>query len=235
MKAKMKINTIKKSNNKIEEETVEDYMDFTIPEDLNTLDEKVGYVKKKINTAFELSANDNNKDNIIKWEWIIGKWFNKLKHITKGEKGLFGRLVKKYYPKLSDKHREWLMKLAKKINIKQYPALACLDKKQLVTLIQIAEDKSVKKMLDDNNIKVDIHVNSGKQLKRFKDKIDNLIEIKTIPKKIKAACETLEKYADIIIENPKAIKDNPEIIEASQAMVKKFKSIIALKNKNLLE
>ena len=230
----MKINTIKKSNNKIEEETVEDYMDFTIPEDLNTLDEKVGYVKKKINTAFKLSANDNNKDNIIKWEWIIGKWFNELKLITKGNKGLFGRLVKKYYPQLSDNRREWLMKLANKINIKQYPALGFLDKNRLVALIQIAEDKCVKKMLNKNKITMNINVNSSRRVNEFKNNIDSFIEIKTIPQKIKAACATLEKYADIIIENPKAIKDNPEVISSSKAMVKKLKNIIALKSQNLL-
>ena len=226
---------IKKINKKTESITVEDSMDFIIPEDLNTRKEKVAYVKNKIDTAFKLLANDNDKENIIKWEWIIGKWFNKLKLITKGNKGLFGRLVKKYYPNLSDKRREWLMKLAKNINIKQYPAFAALDKNRLVALIQIAEDKSVKKMLDDNKIELDINVKSSRSVDKFKDNIDSFIEIKTIPQKITAACKTLEKYADIIIENPKAIKGNPDIIESSKAMVKKLKNMIALQSKNLLE
>jgi len=232
---KKKINTSKTSNEKTESITVEDYMDFIIPKDVK---KKRAYVINKINTAFELLAND--KDNTIKWEWIIGKWFNELKLITKGNKGLFGSLVEKYYSKLSDKRREWLMKLANNINIEQYPALACLDKKQLVTLMQIAEDKSVKKMLNNNNIKVDINMNSSRRVYKFKvgefkKNIDKFIEIKTIPKKITAACKILEKYTDIIIENPKAIKDNPEVIKSSKAMVKKLKNIIALQSKNLLE
>jgi len=225
----MKINTIKKSNNNIEEETVEDYMDFTIPKDIK---KKKDYVINKINTAFKLSAKD--KDNTLQWEWIIGKWFNKLKSITKSKKGLFGRLVKKYYPNLSDKRREWLMKLAKNINIKQYPAFAALDKNSLVALIKIAENETVQSMLDDNEIELDINVNSSRRVTIFKDKIDSFIEINTIPQKITAACKTLEKYADIIIENPKAIKDNPDIIESSKAMVKKLKNMIALQSKNLL-
>jgi hypothetical protein len=82
---------------------------------------------------------------------------------------------------------------------------------------------------------VDINVNSSRRVNEFKDKIDSFIEIKTIPKKIKAACATLEKYTDIIIANPKAIKDNPEVISSSKAMVKKLKNMIALKSKYLLE
>jgi len=227
---KKKINTSKKSNEKTESSTVEDYMDFTIPKDIK---KKKDYVINKINTAFKLSAKD--KDNTLQWEWIIGKWFNKLKSITKSKKGLFGRLVKKYYPNLSDKRREWLMKLAKNINIKQYPALACLDKNRLVALIQIADEQSVKGMLAKNNIKIDIDENSGRRVDKFKDNIDSFIEIMTIPQKIKAACATLEKYTDIIIANPKAIKDNPEVISSSKAMVKKLKNMIALQSKNLLE
>jgi len=132
------------------------------------------------------------------------------------------------------------MKLAKNINIKQYPAFAALDKNRLVALIQIADEQSVKGMLAKNNIKIDIDENSGRRVDKFKvgefkKNIDKFIEIKTIPKKITAACKILEKYTDIIIENPKAIKGNPDIIESSKAMVKKLKNMIALQSKNLLE
>lgn len=222
-----------KKNTNSESKIIKNYMQsFLIP---NNERKKIMYVINKINTAFELLDKYKNKDNTIKWEWIIGKWFNTLKSITKGKKGLFGRLVKKYYTEISDKRREWLMKLAKNINMKKYPAFACLNKTQILTLIQVANNRRIKLMLDDNGIDVDIDIDNIQEVSKFKDDIERIIELKTIPQKIKAAYEAIEKYTDILMDNPKTIKDNPEIIKSSQATVKKLKNIISLKNKNLLK
>ena len=168
------------------------------------------------------------EENAIREFIRLGKLLNKLKlnfeEENKGNKvnEKWGTYLNKHLPYLHIKRAERAMRLARSINLKKLPALACISQRKLSRIVSLSK-QSVADTLKEEGIDSNIQLDNQEEVTAFQEKMTKLIkrhERKEPLKLLERTLDTLKNKIDEIINDKPTNKqfNNANLEEIEQAL-----------------
>jgi len=152
-----------------------------IPKKYKSFDDKIDFLFKKIRLA--LSEFEGIEKAGAEQAILIGHWCSLMKKVVKkSKKGRWQKFIKDRFPSLPIRTVQRYMKIARKVDPKEYPALAFLGKTRLYDLAALAgKEGKMADLLHENNIDLDIDLTEQDQIHSLKSKVDELLDQEKTP------------------------------------------------------
>jgi len=151
------------------------YNKVKIPSEHKTYDQKVEFLIEEIEEAYEecVALEKTAVERAIR----LGTWCNTFKAVVrKHKKGKWQEVIGKHLPHLSIRTVQRYMKLARKVDLDEYPALAFLGQTWLYQLMEFAGKTKVHEFLAKNDIDFEVDIEEEDSIDDFKLEVEELIE-----------------------------------------------------------